>query len=79
METIVETGYGKLQGIEKNGIHVFRGIPYARAPVGQRRFHAAEPPERWPGVRDATRFAPAALQNVGVLGPMLGLDMGALA
>jgi len=37
---------------------VFRGIPFAAAPVGQLRFAAPQPPVAWDGVRDATQFGP---------------------
>ena len=56
---IVDTQQGKLQGLEKRGVHQFRGIPYARAP----RFRAPEPVEPWPGVREATAFGASAPQN----------------
>ena len=39
-------------------VAVFRGIPYAEAPVGPLRFAAPRPPARWDGVRDATVFGP---------------------
>ena len=38
---IVETRSGKVEGIERDGVHVFRGIPYAEPPVGPRRWQAA--------------------------------------
>ena len=35
--TIIETSYGKVQGEDLDGLHVFKGIPYAAAPVGELR------------------------------------------
>jgi para-nitrobenzyl esterase len=52
---------------------VFRGIPFAKPPVGPRRFAAPEPPEPWSGERDGTRFGPASYQAARPLAPMLGI------
>jgi para-nitrobenzyl esterase len=53
---IVATTQGAVRGVQENGTAVFRGIPYAQPPVGKLRFRPPTPPERWSGVRDATRF-----------------------
>ncbi|MFD6529338.1 carboxylesterase/lipase family protein [Streptomyces sp. NPDC060184] len=58
--TIVTTLHGAVRGVRENGVTVFRGVPYAAAPVGARRFRAPEPPERWAGVREAVAFGPTA-------------------
>ncbi|HEX6417756.1 MAG TPA: carboxylesterase/lipase family protein [Acidimicrobiales bacterium] len=65
---IVETAAGKVQGLAKRGVWQFRGIPYARA----ERFRAPQPPEPWPGVRDATAFGLIAPQNPSPTEAMLG-------
>lgn len=57
-----KTEWGILQGKRKNGVCLFRGIPYASPPTGERRFREAEDPEPWEGVRPALRDAPACLQ-----------------
>jgi para-nitrobenzyl esterase len=62
MEPEVGTAYGQVRGEKHAGVTVFRGIPYARPPVGDRRFMAPEPPGRWDGVRDATSFGPPVPQ-----------------
>ena len=72
MSVTVEIGSGRLRGVDAGGVLVFRGIPYARAD----RFGAPEPADPWLGVRDATIPGPVALQNTGMLGPMLGMDLG---
>jgi para-nitrobenzyl esterase len=73
---IIETRYGKLRGVEERGVYVFRGIPYARPPVGMLRFRPPERPEPWTGVRDARDFGPAAPQHSSTLGPILNLGIG---
>ena len=50
---IVETQYGKVEGATNNGVHSFKGIPFAAPPVGERRWRAPEAPEPWSGVRAA--------------------------
>jgi para-nitrobenzyl esterase len=72
----VETGLGRVAGLEADGVRVFRGIPYARPPVGERRFRAPEAPEPWTGVRDATRFGPSAPQPKLALAALPGMDVG---
>ncbi len=65
---IVDTIAGKLQGLEKRGVHQFRGVPYAQA----ERFGAPRPVEPWTGVRDATAFGLIAPQNPSPTEAMLG-------
>jgi para-nitrobenzyl esterase len=60
--TRVETAQGTLEGVDQEGVVVFRGVPFARPPVGQRRFCPPEAPLSWDGVRAATEFGPACPQ-----------------
>lgn len=60
--SIVETRYGKVQGSAQGSLSVWKGIPFAQPPTGQRRFRAPQPPEPWTGVRAATTFGPMAPQ-----------------
>jgi para-nitrobenzyl esterase len=69
---IVDTRSGKVQGFERDGIQVFRGIPYATPPVGARRWKAPQREEPWDDVRDATRFSAMAAQGDFVLDQMFG-------
>lgn len=61
---IATTSTGEVRGVALHGALRFLGIPYAEAPVGQRRF--AEPVARtaWDGVFDATDFGPRPPQPV---------------
>ena len=64
--TVVATRTGRLRGTYTDGMHAFRGIPYARPPVGRLRFAAPVPPEPWDGIRDATEFGPPPPQPMRV-------------
>uniref|UniRef100_UPI00358FA608 neuroligin-4, X-linked-like isoform X2 n=1 Tax=Myxine glutinosa TaxID=7769 RepID=UPI00358FA608 len=67
----VTTNYGKLRGVRivlNNEILApvdqYLGVPYAAPPVGERRFSSPEPMRPWPGVRNASAFAPVCPQGV---------------
>jgi para-nitrobenzyl esterase len=59
----VETALGRLAGVDEGDVKVFRGVPYARPPVGDLRFCAPRPAVSWTGVRQANEFGPWAPQN----------------
>jgi len=40
----------------------FKGVPYARPPLGPLRWAPPEPPEAWSGTRDAKTFGPRSIQ-----------------
>lgn len=56
------TKYGTLAGVEEHGYTVFKGIPYAKPPVGPLRFRAPQEPDAWSGVLCADRFPHCAVQ-----------------
>lgn len=53
---------GELAGVRDGELVVYRGIPYAAAPVGDRRWKPPGPAPRWNGVRDASQFGAACVQ-----------------
>jgi para-nitrobenzyl esterase len=59
---IATTKLGKLRGGSENSVKVWRGIRYAKAPVGNLRFKNPVPVEPWAGVKDALEFGAAAPQ-----------------
>lgn len=59
---IVTTKYGKIEGFSQNGCTVFKGIPYAKPPVGPLRFRKPEKPECWQGVLKADRCGNKSIQ-----------------
>ncbi|AYF76976.1 carboxylesterase/lipase family protein [Nocardia yunnanensis] len=59
---VVRAPAGAVRGCWAGPVAVFRGIPYAEAPVGTRRFGAPVPASGWDGVRDAVDFGPCVPQ-----------------
>lgn len=53
---------GALRGEARDGVKVFRGVPFAAPPVGPLRFHPTQKMNPWAGVRDATKFSAAPVQ-----------------
>ncbi|XP_026275859.2 venom carboxylesterase-6-like [Frankliniella occidentalis] len=43
-------------------VFAFKGVPYARPPVGKYRFKDPKPTKPWQGVWDATQFPPKCMQ-----------------
>ncbi|MGI6577478.1 MAG: carboxylesterase/lipase family protein [Eubacteriales bacterium] len=62
---VVKTGSGLVKGIPAGNpsYTVFRGIPYAKPPVGPLRWQAPVDPEPWEGIRNCDTFPPTAIIN----------------
>ena len=61
LKTHVETG--DVEGVtDKNGLAVFKAIPYAAPPVGNLRWRAPQPAKAWEGVRVCDKFGPVPPQ-----------------
>jgi para-nitrobenzyl esterase len=61
---IVETKSGKLEGVLKEDLYEFKGIPYAAPPVGDLRWLPPQAAIPWQGVRAAGSFGTIAPQEV---------------
>lgn len=70
----VQTNYGPIQGEIRDGIAVFRGIPYGGNCDAEGRFLPPIPPAPWSDVRDCTKNGPVATQggpgSIGAAGPL---------
>ena len=61
-DTVANPPSGALKGSVEGGLKVFKGVPYAAAPVGPNRWKPPQPAPRWEGVRPATAFGAACIQ-----------------
>lgn len=59
---IVKTKQGLLLGQREGNVSVWKGIPYAQAPVDSLRFVVAQPPLAWAGLKSALSFGAIAHQ-----------------
>jgi para-nitrobenzyl esterase len=65
---VAATSAGVVKGVvEPSGVTVFRGVPFAAPPVGERRFAPPALVTPWEGQRPALEFGPASLQQVDPL------------
>ncbi len=68
---VAQTEAGALRGTYVGSAVVFRGIPYAQAPIGALRWEAPQPAMPWSGVKDATRPGSACTQDAAGLSPFI--------
>ena len=61
----VKTEQGKVHGktINDGKVRAFLGLPYAAPPVGDLRWKAPQPPTRWKGDRDASKYGAHCAQG----------------
>ena len=59
----VRTMSGLVEGTVENGLSVYRGLPFAAPPVGEKRWRPPIPPAKWQGVREAGQFAAPCIGN----------------
>jgi para-nitrobenzyl esterase len=59
------TEQGEVRGTVEGEMLAFKGIPYARPPIGALRWRPPEPAEPWKGVRDGSRYGSMCPQIIG--------------
>lgn len=66
MLKIVSTTEGSVRGLPAADPRIisYKGIPFARPPVGELRWRAPQPCEKYEGVRDCFQFAPISMQSI---------------
>ncbi|MDR2807687.1 MAG: carboxylesterase family protein [Spirochaetaceae bacterium] len=57
------TNKGPIQGLKTDGIYTYKGIPYAKAPIGDLRFAPPQDVEPWTEVLDCTKYGPIVTQH----------------
>jgi para-nitrobenzyl esterase len=62
--TLQNTKYGQVQGYEENQgkTLIWKGVPYAKAPVGELRWKAPVDPDSWTSTLDATKDGKMGIQ-----------------
>ncbi len=65
----VDVTGGRIEGVLRRGLRMWRGIPYAATTAGENRFRAPQPVVPWDGIRSAAEFGPVAPQDRGTLAP----------
>ncbi|MFC7515903.1 carboxylesterase/lipase family protein [Herbaspirillum sp. GCM10030257] len=70
-KTLRNTEYGMLEGVadKDSKTLAWKGVPYAKAPVGALRWRAPVDPDKWNSVRAANKYGNACAQYGRIYGP----------
>lgn len=66
---VVNMPAGTVRGVREGDANVFRAIPYALPPIGERRWRPPAPMPRWSGERAAQQAGAACMQPAMAAGP----------
>ncbi|MDD5190793.1 MAG: carboxylesterase/lipase family protein [Dehalococcoidales bacterium] len=61
-DPIVKTQAGKIAGEKREGLYIFRGVPYAAPPIDEKRWLQPQPLTPWAGVKETKKYAAVAPQ-----------------
>jgi para-nitrobenzyl esterase len=59
---VVRTNFGQVSGVFEKGLTYYKGVPFAKPPVGNLRWAPPEDPAPWQGVKACTSYAPMSMQ-----------------
>jgi len=76
VSSVVTTDAGSVSGHSQNGLHIYRGIPFAAPPIGDLRWRPPAPVQPWNGTRDAKVFSATCFQppSAGISPPNMSED-----
>ncbi|XP_043268664.1 juvenile hormone esterase-like [Venturia canescens] len=79
MRPVVRLVEGQLRGVVETSIKgkqyaAFKGIPYAKPPIGELRFQDPEPAESWSNIKDASKFGSNCAQFDPMTRTIVGSD-----
>jgi para-nitrobenzyl esterase len=57
---VVQTTAGRIRGFTRNGVFVFKGVPYGDTTAGENRFLPPKPPQPWTDVRPTVAWGPVS-------------------
>lgn len=60
---VVTIDSGAVKGIEKDGLTIYKGLPFAAPPVGALRWRAPQPVTPWRGTKVLDHFGPDCMQE----------------
>lgn len=60
---VITTNYGKIQGVDMGAYTEYRGVPYAKAPIGDLRWKAPQKMDAWDDVFVADTFGNRCVTN----------------
>jgi para-nitrobenzyl esterase len=64
IQTRVENGVIEGNYDVQSGLQTYRGVPFAKPPVGNLRWRAPQPLENWKGVLETKTFSPRPVQGI---------------
>src|SRR5512139_2981462 len=67
-----QTRYGPVLGADDsalNGTYAWKGVPFAKPPVGNLRWKAPQEPDSWKAARPTQEFGNACVQYGRIYGP----------
>ena len=59
---VLDAPAGQVRGTSDQGLNIYKGIPYAAPPVGDKRWRSPVPLAKWEGVHDGRQFGPGCMQ-----------------